>query len=287
MSRRQQRRRIVGVLAALAMIAGGTGVEASETGIAPEGTVRVAGIVLKWVRGDKAANYRRAEPLIREAARGGARIVCTTECFLDGYAVADKSMPIPTFRTLGEPIPGGAYFVRLAALAKELQIYLVAGMAEADGDARYNTAVFLGPDGTLIGKYRKQKLGHETDRNTPGDRSPVFPTPWGRLGLMICADRTEPELVSRLGAGGADFLICPSGGMFGPKSNDPILQARSRENRLPILFVHPAEFLVTGPTGDILSQTLLGDVLLIPPEQAGRDIDSSRVFYFDLTVRAQ
>src|SRR5438094_86686 len=108
-------------------------------------------------------------------------------------------------------------------------------MAEADGEERYNTAIFLGPEGTLLGKYRKQKLGHETDRNTPGDRSPVFPTPWGRMGLMICADRTEPELVSRLGAGGADFLVCPSGGMFGSKTNDPIVQARSRENHLPIL----------------------------------------------------
>src|SRR5262249_2482530 len=52
-------------------------------------TVRVAGIVLKWVRGDREANYRRAEPLIREAARKGARVIVTTECFLDGYAIAD------------------------------------------------------------------------------------------------------------------------------------------------------------------------------------------------------
>ena len=56
-------------------------------------SVRVAGIVLKWVRGDKAANYNRVEPMIREAAAGGARIICTTECFLDGYAIADKGIP--------------------------------------------------------------------------------------------------------------------------------------------------------------------------------------------------
>ena len=62
----------------------------------PSGTVRVAGIVLKWIRGDKEANWRRAEPMIREAAANGARIVVTTECFLDGYAIADKSIPIET-----------------------------------------------------------------------------------------------------------------------------------------------------------------------------------------------
>ena len=72
-------------------------------------SVRVAGIVLKWIRTDKEANYRRVEPMIREAATNGAMIVCTTECFLDGYAIADKSIPLEEYRALGEPIPDGKY----------------------------------------------------------------------------------------------------------------------------------------------------------------------------------
>src|SRR5215475_4722884 len=118
---------------------------------APAGkTVRVAGIVLKWVLADKEANYRRVEPLIREAAAGGAKIVCTTECFLDGYAIADESIPLEDYRALGEPIPDGAYFRKLADLARELHIHLIAGMHEADGDLRFNTAVIIGPDGRLL-----------------------------------------------------------------------------------------------------------------------------------------
>lgn len=247
-------------------------------------TVKVAGIVLKWVRGDKEANFRRIEPLIREAAKHGATIVCTTECFLDGYAIADKSIPLETYRRLGEPIPTGPYFKRLAALAKELQIYLVAGLLEAEGDSRFNTAVLLGPDGKLIGKYRKQKLGHETNRNTPGDRSSVFATPFGKVGLMICADRTDAALVRRFRDNGADFLLCPSGGMFGPTNNDPILQARSRENKVPIVFIHPAEFLTTGPDGSVHKRTVLGDVLLVSPAEVGGDKDNNRVFYCDLKL---
>jgi predicted amidohydrolase len=247
-------------------------------------TVRVAGIVLKWIRGDKAANYRRAEPLIREAAAKGARIVCTTECFLDGYAIADKSIPLEEYRKLGEPIPAGTYYRRLASLAGELKIRLVAGMLEADGEQRYNTAVLIGPEGKLLGKYRKQKLGHESVRNTAGNVSSVFETPYGKLGILICADRTDPDLVRRFRESGADFLLCPSGGMFGPRSNDPIVQARSRENRLPILFVHPAEFLVTDSDGAIRDCTVLGDSLLIPADQMGKDRDQNRVFFFDLRV---
>ena len=100
---------------------------------------------------------------------------------------------------------------------------------------------------------------------------------------MICADRRFPEIVDPICAKGADFLLCPSGGMFGPKTNDPILQARSKENGIHIVFVHPAEFLVTGPGGDILDRTILGDRLLIPPEEIDTATDENRVFFFQST----
>ena len=139
-------------------------------------------------------------------------------------------------------------------LADELDIHLIAGMLEADGKDRFNTALVIAPDGSIIGKYRKQHLGHEIERNTPGDKSKVFLTSYGKLGVMICADRRFPEIVNRFIDNGAGFLICPSGGMFGPKSNDPIVQARSKETKRYIIFVHPAEFLVTKPDGSIAAR---------------------------------
>lgn len=250
-------------------------------------TVRVAGIVLKWIRADKEANWRRLEPMVREAAKGGARIAVTTECFLDGYAIKDKSIPLAEYRALGEPIPEGKYYQQLAALAEELRIHLVAGMTEADGELRYNTSVLIGPDGKLLGKYRKHALEHELVRNRPGTNTPAFDTSLGRLGMMICADRKHPDLVSRIVADGAEFLLCPSGGMFGPKSNDPILQARSKENGRYIVFVHPCEFLVTGPDGGILTTTLLGSSLEISAAEIGSQKDSKQVFYFDLPLKPQ
>ena len=248
----------------------------------PNRTFRAAGIVLKWLRTDKEANYARAETLIERAARGGADLVCTTECFLDGYAIQDKSIPLEEYRALGEPIPTGRFYQRLAALADRLNIYLIAGMLEADGDQRYNTAVFIDPAGKLVGKYRKHKLEHELVRNTPGTETPVFDTPFGPVGIMICADRRDPDLVKRLRDSGAGLLICPSGGMFGPASNDPIVQARSKENRVPILFVHPAEFLVTDASGEIRSQIVLGDRLEINSSEIGAGADKNEVFFFDL-----
>ena len=70
--------------------------------------VRIAGLVLKWIRTDKEANLRRAEAMIREAAAGGAQIVCTTECFLDGYAIADKSIPLDNYQVFYFDLPRSA-----------------------------------------------------------------------------------------------------------------------------------------------------------------------------------
>src|SRR5262245_27597253 len=251
----------------------------------PDPTIRVAGIVLKWLRTEKEANYTRAEKLIEAAAAGGAKLVCTTECFLDGYAIKDKTIPLDEYRALGEPIPSGKYYQRLATLADRLNIHLIAGMLEADGDDRFNTAVLIDPAGKLIGKYRKHKLEHELVRNTPGTETPVFRTPYGQIGIMICADCRDPDLVQRLKANGATLLICPSGGMFGPKSNDHILQARSKENRVPILFVHPAEFLVTDASGEIRAQTVLGDKLEIETSEIGSDTDKNEVFFFEMPLK--
>jgi len=85
----------------------------------------------------------------------------------------------------------------------------------------------------------------------------------------------------------AEFLLCPSGGMFGPKLNDSILQARSKENGRYIVFVHPCEFLVTGPDGTILTTTLLGDSLEISTAEIGSKKDSQQVFYIDLPLKPQ
>jgi len=155
-------------------------------------------------------------------------------------------------------------------------------MLEADGSSRFNTAVLLGPEGQLVGKYRKQKLGHESVRNLAGDESKVFDTPHGRIGVMICADRTEPDIVEGYRQAQADFLLCPSGGMFGPERNDPIVMARSRETQLPIVFVHPAEFLATDREGAMAARTLLGDRLLVPSDEIGRDVDQNRIVYYEL-----
>lgn len=256
---------------------------------APGRTVKVAGIVLKWVNKDPPAldtqlqaNYSRAEPLIREAATNGAKIVCTTESFLDGYSATYKTMPLEKFHSLAQKIPGGEYTTKLQKLADELDIHLIAGILELDGDKTYNSAILIGPDGQIIGKHRKKVIQWESYRNTPGDAFNAFPTPYGKIGMMICADRTEKATIVELTKNGAALVFCPSGGLWG-ESNDKMMQQRSKEGKVPIVFVHPCQFLVTSAAGEILYESAFGKLSKEPKDP--KSYQGGVVKYFDLELK--
>jgi N-carbamoylputrescine amidase len=112
----------------------------------------------------------------------------------------------------------------MGALARELGIVLIAPVFERAPDGRYfNCAAVLGPDGRMIGKYRKSSIpfmdvaqsseprGNEKFYFSPGDLGfPTFETPFGRIGILICYDRHFPEAARVLGLGGAEILFVPT-----------------------------------------------------------------------------
>ena len=108
--------------------------------------------------------------------------------------------------------------------------------------------------------------------------------------MIICADRSRPDLIQNLCDNGADFILCLSGGAFGPK-NDKAMQDRSEICGKHIVFVHPVQFLVTAPDRSICENHLLGDLekrpyesMCISPNLICTPEDPSRVCYFDLPM---
>jgi predicted amidohydrolase len=106
----------------------------------------------------------------------------------------------------------------------------------------YNAAVLVGPEGH-IGTWRKHTLpGHATDMAGAGafpdrrffrlgTRSPVFDTPIGRIGMMVCYDIFFPEIARLLTLKGADLLVGISGSpSFERPIFEPLVQARAMEN---------------------------------------------------------
>ena len=180
--------------------------------------VRIAGVQLSG-HVDKAVNVDKATRMVREAADGGARIVCLPELFSTMYFCVERR---PEYFDLAEAIPGPTT-ERIGALARETGTVIVCPIFERDGATYYNAAAVIGPDGRVIGKYRKASIpfmdrarsreprGDEKFYFAPGDLGfPTFDTPFARIGILICYDRHFPEAARVLGLGGAEIVFVPT-----------------------------------------------------------------------------
>ena len=167
----------------------------------------LAGVQWQPVLGDVEGNLAASSAWIRRAAAAGARLVVLPEASSAGYVFADRTEAA----RYAEPVPAGPTSTAWAALAAELDLWIVGGVTEREGERVYNAAVVLGPDGHL-GTYRKAHLWNDEqriyDRNTEG--FPVFDTPLGRIGVGICYDAWFPEMFRSAAVQGADLLVLPS-----------------------------------------------------------------------------
>lgn len=169
----------------------------------------------------KEVNVQKAEALARQAAGNGAKIVCFPELSTTIYFCFDRDRK---HFELAEPVPGPAVD-RMRKVAQETGTVLVYPLYENDNGVLYNTAAVIGPDGELIGRYRKMSIpqilrtvqpgetpGDERFFFTPGNLGfPVFDTPFGvKLGILICYDRHFPEAARVLGLRGAHLLLVPT-----------------------------------------------------------------------------
>lgn len=157
---------------------------------------------------DSLASARKAADLVRAAAAGGAKLIVFPEAFLGGY---------PKGASFGTPVgmrkPQGREDYRryhaaaidldgpevdlLAEAAAEAGAFIVIGVIERDGGTVYCTALFLDGDKGLVGKHRKlMPTGAERLIWGFGDGStmPVFDTPLGRIGAVICWENYMPMM---------------------------------------------------------------------------------------------
>lgn len=141
----------------------------------------------------------KACALIREAGAKGARLIALPETFLPGGPYWAWHLPIKQggpfsaelFRNSVE-VPGPAVDV-LAQAARDAQAYVVIGVNERDGKTLYNTLLYFGPEGELLGKHRKfRPTGPEKLVWGDGDGSThkVYDTSIGKLGGLICGEHT-------------------------------------------------------------------------------------------------
>jgi len=164
---------------------------------------------------DREANRNRGEKAVREAAAGGADVVCFAELAFDPFfpQYPGKAEVL----VLAEPIPGPTT-ERFCLLAKELGVVIVLNVFECAGKSTFDSSPVIDADGRLLGTTRMVHITdypcfHEQDYYTPGDRgAPVYDTKVGRMGVAICYDRHYPEYMRALALGGAQLVVVPQAG---------------------------------------------------------------------------
>lgn len=234
--------------------------------------VSVAALQISRVTGDKAANVARAEQAIRAAAERGAKVLGLPELFNTEYFPQEVDA---RFFDYAETIPGPTTEA-IARLCAELDVWVVAPLFEVDPTTSvfYNSAAVVGPEG-VAGRYRKRHIpsipyGLEKSYFAPGNVGyPVFATPYGRIGTIICYDRHFPETYRHLAVAGAEivFTCANSPTPFSRRNWLPEMQVNATANGIFVVQTnvvgtegHHTFFglsAVVGPRGDLLGQ--LGD----------------------------
>jgi predicted amidohydrolase len=169
---------------------------------------RVAAIQFNPLLGKKEENVERLLQLVEEAARQEARLIVLPEMATTGYCWVSREEIAPYV----EPIPGPTT-ERFQELATRYDCYIALGLPELDPTTGvyYNSLALLGPGG-LIGTYRKiHSYIAEPRWARDGDQGfPVWETPLGRLGAVICMDAMYFESTRIPTLHEADVILFPT-----------------------------------------------------------------------------
>ncbi|KAB2334902.1 carbon-nitrogen hydrolase family protein [Cytobacillus depressus] len=191
-------------------------------------SVRVAVIQAASIIMDRDATIDKAVSLIKQAGEKGAQIVVFPEAFIPAYPRGLSFGTVIGSRTddgrkdwyryweNSIPVPGEAT-EQLGEAAREAGVYLIMGVIERDseysGGTLYCTVIFIGPDGSLLGKHRKLKpTAAERIVWGEGDGStlPIFDTPYGKIGALICWENYMPLARAAMYAQGVQLYIAPT-----------------------------------------------------------------------------
>ncbi|MEJ2273610.1 MAG: carbon-nitrogen hydrolase family protein [Woeseiaceae bacterium] len=166
-------------------------------------------------------------------------------------------------RSLAESLPGPTE-ARFRASARSHGIWLIPGsLFEAAGDALYNTAPVIDPDGKVIARYRKQFpwLPYETGV-TPGTDCVVFDVPGvARFGVSNCYDMWFPETIRTLAWMGAEIILHPSlTSSIDREAEIAMIRAHGAQNQVYFFDVNLSgplgvgQSCIAGPGGEVIYQ---------------------------------
>ena len=197
--------------------------------------VKVAAVQAASVFLDREGSTEKACRLIREAGANGARVIAFPEGFIPTHpvwyhhhaatGVIANKLAVELFKNSVE-IPGPE-IEALCVAARDANAYVVMGVCEKLPQTlgtMFNTQVWIGPDGKLIGKHQKimptvgERLVHTGGF---GDTFGAFQTEFGPASGLICGENSNPLAIFALTAEGSRLHVMSWPNHF-PTSGDPM-----------------------------------------------------------------
>jgi predicted amidohydrolase len=166
---------------------------------------KLALIQMQVEGGQPEKNLLRVGALAAQAVQHGAQVLLYPEAL-------DLGWTHPSAASKAHPIPEGRTCRALRRIAQDRGVFLCAGLVERDGERVLNAAVLIDPHGQVRLRHRKlNELEIGQDCYAQGDGLGVAATPFGTIGVMICADAfARGQVVSRaLGLMGAQIILSP------------------------------------------------------------------------------
>jgi N-carbamoylputrescine amidase len=195
----------------------------------------------------KEQNLAQAAELIGQAARAGAQIVCLPEQFALPWFPVEQD---ETKRAWAET-EGGPIYQAMQSLAIRYQVGIIASLYERAGERLFSAAYLIGPDGTLVGKYRKNHIPnhpgwYEAYYYGGGDLGfPAWKFAGVKVGAQVCYDNAFPEGSRLLALAGCQVIFAPRAtGAHTPPRWRTILGANAAANGCFVVTVNR-----TGPFG--------------------------------------
>ena len=176
-------------------------------------TLTVAALQLPLGSSDEAENIVAVSMLVEEAAAQGAQVVLPPELFSGPYFCREEDEAL---FALARPTAEHPSIRAMQALAAKLKVAIPTSFFERDGQHYYNTMAMIGPDGTIMGTYRKSHIpdgpGYEEKYYfRPGnDGFKVWDLFGHKVGVGICWDQWYPECARVMALMGAELLLYPT-----------------------------------------------------------------------------
>jgi N-carbamoylputrescine amidase len=180
--------------------------------------ITVAALQLALGSEDEATNIAAVSALVEEAAASGAQLILPPELFSGPYFCREEDEAL---FALARPTAEHPSVIAMQALAAKLKVTIPTSFFEREGHHYYNTLAMIGPDGAIMGTYRKSHIP-----DGPGYEEKYYFRPgndgfkvWDvqgeggaivKVGVGICWDQWYPECARVMALTGAELLLYPT-----------------------------------------------------------------------------